>query len=385
MNNHTILPGTGTIGILGGGQLGRMSAMVAKRLGYKVVIFSDVANSPAGQVSDREIVGDYTDEHLLQQFSSEVDVVTYEFENIPLQAIQNLEANGATVRPNSNSIAASQNRIAERRLLSNLQIPTAPFAILQKEMPQTLDMKMPAIIKTAESGYDGKGQRSINSLQELHEAWHEFGGVDCIIEERISFVKEFSIILARSCTGETRHYGPIENIHKNHILNRSMYPAEIPKKSAEDAISAAQTVAHSLNFIGVLAVEFFLQTDGTVLVNELAPRPHNSGHLTIEGFVTSQFEQHIRSVCGLPLGSVECTAPSIMINLLGDLWKNGTPPFERILNHPNTNLHLYGKPTPRPGRKMGHITISLPSLNEARTTAKTIEGILLCERACEDV
>lgn len=371
-----ILPGA-TIGIVGSGQLGRMAALVAKRMGYRVCVYSPTADSPTGQVVDKEFVGAYDDWEQLAQFRAECDVITYEFENIPVETFHFLEEN-VPVHPTPDAIYATQNRLRERELLSELEIPVATYAPLTSaeelkdllQSDQSASLQFPAVLKTASFGYDGKGQVKVQSRAELETAWDSLAQQPCLLEERISFVSEFSVIVARGGDRELRTYGPIENEHVNHILDRSFFPAHVSEASGEKAVQYAQAIAEKLGVIGVIAVEFFLLKDGGVLVNEIAPRPHNSGHLTIEGFATSQFEQQIRAICGMPLGSAALVQPVVMVNLLGDVWE-GNPYLDisSVVQEQSAFLHLYGKPEPRIGRKMGHVTVLGANVLEAAEKA----------------
>lgn len=378
-----ILPGA-TIGIVGSGQLGRMAALVAKRMGYRVCVYSPTADSPTGQVVDKEFVGSYEDREQLALFRAECDVITYEFENIPVETFHFLQEQ-VPVHPTPDAIYATQNRLRERELLSELEIPVAPYAALSSaeelecllQSEQSTPLRFPAVLKTASFGYDGKGQVKVQSQEELSAAWESLAQQPCLLEERISFVSEFSVIVARGGDGELRTYGPIENEHVNHILDRSFFPSHVPEASGEKAVQYAQAIAEKLGVIGVIAVEFFLLKDGGVLVNEIAPRPHNSGHLTIEGFATSQFEQQIRAICGMPLGSVGLVQPVAMVNLLGDVWAE--KPYldiSAVVQEPRAFLHLYGKPEARIGRKMGHVTVLGESVSDAcEKAAKVRQGL----------
>jgi len=380
-----ILPGA-TIGIVGSGQLGRMAAFAAKRMGYRVCVYSPTPDSPTGQVVDREFVGEYDDKDRLSDFRAECDVITYEFENIPVDTFYFLEE-AVPVFPPPKAIFLTQNRLRERALLSDLGVPIAPYAELSSmedltkiaERNSSSTFEFPAILKTADFGYDGKGQASIARVEELHSAWHSLSQQPCLLEEKISFVSEFSVVVARGGNGEICTYGPIENQHVNHILDLSFFPSAVPDSSAEEAVQYSRSIADELGVVGVITIEFFLLHDGKVLVNEIAPRPHNSGHLTIEGFQTSQFEQQIRAICGMPLGAVEPLGSVAMVNLLGDLWEE-CPYLDisSIAKDSSAHLHLYGKPEPREGRKMGHVTVLGADLSsvckKARTLRKELKG-----------
>ena len=376
----TIQPG-GTIGMLGAGQLGRMFAIAAKQMSYKVVVLAPEPDSPAGQVADVQIQADFSDEEALKQFSKSIDVATIESENIPVETLEQLEAT-TPVRPGSNVLQITQNRLAEKMFLSENRFPVASFRRISVEADlQALNAAaFPAVLKTSSSGYDGKGQRVVNSEQQLIAAWSELGNVECVLESFVDFDCEFSVIVARNGS-EERHYEPIRNSHENHILDISTSPANLPPQALQAGVEVARGIAKALNYIGVMCVEFFLHRDGTVLVNEIAPRPHNSGHLSIEAHETSQFAQQVRAVCNLPLGSTSQHTPAAMANLLGDLWANGVPDWERSLNSPATSLHLYGKRVARAGRKMGHLTSvgstlesAIQSVQQSRENCKRLSG-----------
>lgn len=362
-----LLPGR-TIGILGSGQLGRMLALSARQMGYKVHLFSPDSPSPAGQIADREFVADYLDLDQIRAFARTVDVITYEFENVPL-ATALAAAELVDVRPGPQVLAVAQNRIREKLFMRDNGLPVAPFAPIQNlyELHQALQtIGVPAVLKTAESGYDGKGQFKLTHASQAEEAWQAIGQKPAILEGFVQFEREVSVVAARGIDGSFAHYGVIENKHARHILDLSLSPARVSPAVLEKAVQYAEVVLQKLDVIGVLCVEFFLQADGSLLLNEIAPRPHNSGHLTIESHTTSQFEQQLRAVCGLPLGSTSQRRPAAMANLLGDLWPEvGEPRWEAVLALPEVHLHLYGKETARPGRKMGHLTALGHSVEEA--------------------
>jgi len=333
--NQVIAPG-GVIGILGGGQLGRMTAMAAARLGYRVHTFCPDRNAPASHVSWHNTVAAYDNKSALKAFAESVDVVTFEFENIPSATTEYLAALKPT-RPKPNVLYLTQERLREKRFLASINVPTTKFldvARLEALESAVKALGRPAILKSAEFGYDGKGQ---------------VGGY-------VDFVREISVIVARSPDGSTAIYQPVENQHKNHILDVTMVPARISQAVAGRAEAVARHIATEIGLVGLLAVEMFVTHNDEVLVNELAPRPHNSGHWTIDGCVTSQFEQFVRAVCGLPLGSTERHSDAVMKNLIGDD-VNG---WRELLNDPTVKLHLYGKEEARPGRKMGHYTRLMP-------------------------
>lgn len=351
-----ILPGA-TIGVLGSGQLGRMFAIAARRMGYRVHTFSPDSDTPTGQVSDHEYNASYDDLDAVRKFASGVSVVTFEFENVPSATAQ-AASEQAPVRPDYSVLHMTQNRLREKTFLSTHGFPGPRFRAIGSRADLEVglrDFGYPAILKTAGFGYDGKGQTRISSADQINSAFPE-SDADLILEEFVDFQCEVSVIGARGLDGAFTHWGVIENAHRNHILDLSTAPANVPAQTAKEAAEIARGVLEKLNVIGVLCVEFFLTKTGKLLINELAPRPHNSGHLTFDACVTSQFEQQLRTVCGLPQGSTELLRPAAMANLLGDLWENGEPNWSAACAIPEVKLHLYGKLTPKPGRKMGHLT-----------------------------
>ncbi len=355
-----ILPGA-TVGVLGSGQLGRMFALAARRMGYRVHTFSPDTDTPTGQVADREIVAAYEDLDAVRDFAREVSVVTFEFENVPAETADAV-AEIVPVRPGGQVLHIAQNRLREKRFLAGLGIPCAPFrhvASLGELTAALRELGTPAILKTAGFGYDGKGQVRINSLEEAAASWELLDGQECVLEGQVVFEREVSVVAARGVDGEFACYGVIENHHVSGILDLSIAPALLGSSGAQieaEAVAITRAIFEALNVVGTLCVEFFLTSGGNLLVNEIAPRPHNSGHLTLDAHVTSQFEQQLRAVCGLPLGSPEMLRPAAMANLLGDLWEPGLPNWPAALSLPNVKLHLYGKEDARPGRKMGHLT-----------------------------
>jgi 5-(carboxyamino)imidazole ribonucleotide synthase len=365
------LPGA-TIGVMGSGQLGRMFAMAARRMGYRVHIFSPDKETPAGQFADREVTGAYEDEAAVRQFARDLDLLTFEFENIPRQTIDWCAAE-CDVRPASTVLHIAQNRLREKDFLAQAGIPVAPYraARSESELRAAIDeIKTPAILKSAAFGYDGKGQRFIAEQSSVEELWRDRAGDELILEGAVDFEKEVSVIVARGPDGSVATFPVCENIHRDHILDVTVLPARVSPEVEKSAAGLARRIANQMELVGLLAVEMFLKRDGVLLVNELAPRPHNSGHWTIEGCATSQFEQHVRAVCGLPLGSTDLLSPSAMANLLGDLWEGGEPNWAAALAVPGVRLHLYGKHQPRPRRKMGHLT-ALASTAEAAIAAVT--------------
>jgi 5-(carboxyamino)imidazole ribonucleotide synthase len=382
MMNPEISP-SATLGVLGSGQLGRMFAIEARRLGYRVQVYSPEADTPTEQVTDREWIGAYDDLDLLTEFSRHVDVVTLEFENIPAVAVDALEQR-VPVRPGRQVLEAAQHRIREKQTMQRIGLPTAEFVPLEAGGMRndesagdgvTVERLRGAlervggrgVLKTASFGYDGKGQRTLDAGDDLEAVCREYARQDAILEAFVDFQRELSVIAVRSPAGEVRCYDPIVNTHANHILDVSVSPAGLDEATVLEAREIARTVMESLEVIGVLCVEMFHAADGRLLVNEIAPRPHNSGHLTIDAHYCCQFNQQVRAVCGLPLGSTRQRQPAAMANLLGDLWIDGQPPpWSRILEREELKLHLYGKTEARPGRKMGHLTCLA---NDAETAA----------------
>lgn len=347
-----------TVGVLGSGQLGRMFAIAARRMGYRVHTFSPDEDTPTGQVSDKEFTASYDDLDAVSQFARGVSVVTFEFENVPA-ATAEAAACCAPVRPSGSILHTTQQRIREKSFLSNAGLPVTPYRevrSLEGLHRAIADLGSPSVLKTAAFGYDGKGQFRIDKPSQAAEAWDAIGKQEAVLEAFIDFDREISVVAARGGDGQFVHYGATENQHSQHILDVSIAPARVPAKVAAEAVRLARSVLEALDVIGVLCVEFFVTHDGELMINELAPRPHNSGHLTVDACVTSQFEQQLRAVCGLPLGSPEMHRPAAMANLLGDLWTNGEPDWPAALAFADVKLHLYGKTEPRPGRKMGHFT-----------------------------
>jgi 5-(carboxyamino)imidazole ribonucleotide synthase len=376
-----ILPGS-TIGVLGGGQLGRMFAMAARRLGYREHTLSPEDDTPTGQIADVEINASYDDLDAVRAFASAVDVVTFEFENVSAAAASAAEAH-AIVRPNGRALAIAQHRLREKTFLSELGVPVGPFAAVRSESDLPAAARaagFPAVLKTASFGYDGKGQVPVGGPVDLPAAWDALGHREAILEAFIDLDREISVIGARGVGGEWSHFGPIENTHHRHILDVSVAPAGVPEATAALAVDVTRRVMDALDYIGVLCVEFFVARDGRLLVNELAPRPHNSGHLTFDACRTSQFEQQVRAICGLPLGSPELLQPAAMANLLGDLWEHGEPNWAAALSLPDVKLHLYGKSTPRAGRKMGHFTALAPTRDEAKARVVQARELLRPQR-----
>ena len=368
-----LVPPGSTIGVLGSGQLGRMFAIAARRLGYRVHVLSPDENTPTGQVADLEFRAGYDDFESVSQFVQGVDVVTFEFENVPAETIDWV-AGHVPVRPGGHVLHTTQDRLREKTFLKEQGIPITEFRAIRSpaDIQGVTASDLPAILKTAGWGYDGKGQRSVKSDDDLIPAWQALGTSEAVLERFVDFACEISVVAARGADGTFVHYEPIRNVHHNHILDVSTMPAKVSPKVAEDAIEIARAVFEGLSVVGVLCVEFFVTHDDRVLVNELAPRPHNSGHLTVDAHVTCQFEQQVRAVCGLPLGSTQRLRQAAMVNLLGDVLLPEDLNWGGVLSDPDLKLHLYGKREPRPGRKMGHLTVLADDVDDAARRA--LEG-----------
>jgi 5-(carboxyamino)imidazole ribonucleotide synthase len=357
MNNNKRLPlikPNEYMGIIGGGQLGRMLVMAAARLGIKTVVFAENTDCPAFAVADEFITGSYHDAALLDAFSRKCGVITYEFENIPLSVVSYLSSRTA-VYPQANILSVSQDRLSEKTFLNAIGIPTAVFSAVAYEgdIKSHLEKTGNAgILKTRKFGYDGKGQTQVLDAKSAVQSYYDINEVPAIIEDKIAFKKEFSIIAARTINGDFYHYDTSENQHQDGILHISTVPADLTAEQNALAIAYTKKIADSLNYVGVLAVEYFLTQDNQILANEIAPRVHNSGHWTIDACVFDQFENHIRAVCGWPMGSFMRHSDAVMQNLLG----HDVDKWHELVSNPNTTLHLYGKSEVRSGRKMGHST-----------------------------
>jgi len=352
-----ILPGA-TLGILGGGQLGRMFTIAARTMGYRVMVLDPDGASPAGQMADVHLQADYADHAALQQLGAACAAVTTEFENVPAASLIEL-ASHCRVSPGAAAVAIVQDRSHEKSWLADNGFATAPFALAYSEgdLDAALaDTGTPALLKVSRFGYDGKGQARVGTLGEARAAFREFGGQPCVLEGFVELEREVSVVLARDDAGECALFPVAENRHDNGILDLSIVPARVPDSLAAQARDTARAVAERLGYVGVMAVEFFV-AGGRLMVNEIAPRPHNSGHYTLDACVTDQFEQQVRALCGLPLGDPRLLSPVVMVNLLGDRWRNGGPHWGTLLARPAVKLHLYGKQAARPGRKMGHFNV----------------------------
>jgi len=366
-----IVPGA-TIGVLGSGQLGRMLAIAAREMGYRIRTLSPDQDSPTGQIADVEVVASYDDLDAVRAFAKQVDVVTFEFENVP-SATADAAAEHAHVRPDGHILHVTQQRAREKSFLARHGFPVTPFADVRTnvDLATAVDrFGSNAILKTASFGYDGKGQYRVRSLEEAAAAWAAMSQQEAILEQFIPFEREVSMIGARGAAGWSVAFGLIENVHRNHILDTSVYPARVDPAVERKAAEIIRELCETFALVGVLCVEFFVTSSGELLINELAPRPHNSGHLTIDACVTSQFEQHVRAICGLPPGAIDLLRPAAMANLLGDVWEGGEPDWSAACAVPGVRLHLYGKAEPRKARKMGHLTAL------ASTPALALERVL---------
>ncbi|MCU7938617.1 MAG: 5-(carboxyamino)imidazole ribonucleotide synthase [gamma proteobacterium symbiont of Bathyaustriella thionipta] len=372
-----ILPGK-TLGMLGGGQLGRMFVMAAHAMGYHVIVLDPDPDSPAGRIADEHIHASYSDHWAMEQLANNCDAITTEFENIPSETLRKLEQS-IPVRPSAAAVEIAQNRIAEKTFLADNGFETARFfPVYEKD---ELDFALTqiggtAILKVASFGYDGKGQAIVNNLDEAISAFEAMGSVHCVLEEKVNLASEVSVVLARSDEGEITCYPVGENHHVNGILEYTAVPSSLPKRILDIAINEASQFSEKLEYCGIMAVEFFYTTDDRLLINEVAPRPHNSGHYTIDACKTSQFEQQVRMMCGLPAGSVELLSPVVMFNILGDIWSNGEPDWAQLLSNPNVKLHLYGKREARAGRKMGHFTCLGNSISELLQETRRLANAL---------
>lgn len=375
MKRATVLYPPGVIGVFGSGQLGRMLALAARAMGYRIHTYSPDRDSPTGQLADREVCAPYDDLDAVREFVRQVDVVTFEFENVAAAVAQVAAEEGVPVRPGGHVLHTTQQRLREKRFLRSAGLPVTPFAAVhsEEELQEAIaQIGTPAILKTAAFGYDGKGQVRIDVPHQALSAWNAIGRQTAILEGFVDFACELSVVAARGLDGAFAHWGVIENLHRNHILDLSVAPAPLDPRLSCEAVELARTVLETLEVVGVLCVEMFLDRRGRLLINELAPRPHNSGHLTIEASITSQFEQQARAVCGLPLGATDLLRPAAMANLLGDLWRCGEPDWSAALAVPGVKLHLYGKKEPRSGRKMGHVTALADTIEAAR--AKVLQA-----------
>jgi 5-(carboxyamino)imidazole ribonucleotide synthase len=383
-----MIPPGASLGLLGGGQLGRMFAMAAQSMGYRVTVLDPGADSPAGTVADRHLQGDYLDTVRLRELAATCAGVTTEFENVPAQSLRFL-AQHCVVSPAADSVAVAQDRIAEKTFLRDHGFPVAPFLVVRSaaDLEQAAAVELvPGILKVSRFGYDGKGQARVRTLDEARAAWSSLDAEACVLERWLPLARELSVVVARGFDDEVRTFPVAENHHQHGILDVSIVPARVPAALAGRARETALAIAQRLDYRGVLCVEFFVLDDLTLLVNEIAPRPHNSGHYTIDACVTSQFEQQVRVLAGMPLGATDLHAPAVMVNILGEAWLHAAgvvgadsaaePDWSLVLRHPRAKLHLYGKREARAGRKMGHYTVLAPSVEQALDEALAIRAQL---------
>lgn len=377
-----ILPGA-TVGMLGGGQLGRMFTLRARSMGYHVVVLDPDEHSPAGSVADRHLRAEYADERALADLAASCAAVTTEFENVPAATLERLAASGV-VRPPVKAVAIAQDRITEKCFLQQAGFATAAFRPVRTaaELEGALGaVPTPALLKTSRLGYDGKGQALVTDVADAGRAFERFGRVPCVLEQRLVLETELSVVLARGVDGEVAAFPVGENRHRDGILETTVVPARVPDRLAREASQLAIAVSERLGYVGVLGVELFVADGGCLYVNEIAPRPHNSGHYTMDACAVDQFEQQLRALCGLPLGEPRLLTPVAMINLLGDVWAAGEPRWTEALRLPGVRLHLYGKADPRPGRKMGHLNCLAGDGDQALALAHAAHAALLPSQA----
>lgn len=369
-----ILPGA-TLGMLGGGQLGRLYTVAARTMGYEVIVLDPAPDSPAGRLATRHLRAAYDDPAALDELAKNCAAVSIEFENVPAASLEAL-ARRCVVHPSASAVLTTQDRIREKRFLCDAGFPTPAFAAIRTEQDLERglrDVGTPALLKVSRHGYDGKGQAAVDGIEAARRAWESTRREPCVLEARVPLDTEISVVLARGADGAVAAFPVAQNTHRDGILDVTVVPADVPPTLAHEADLMARGVAEKLGYVGVMAVEFFVAR-GKLLVNEIAPRPHNSGHYTLDACVTSQFDQQVRALCGLPLGDTRLLSPAVMVNLLGDLWRQGSAPaWNAVLSHPNARLHLYGKREPRPGRKMGHYTVLGRDRDELVRLARRIQ------------
>lgn len=374
MNGGTpILPGA-MLGVLGGGQLGRMFVHAAQAMGYRVAVLDPDAQAPAAAAADRHLCAAYDDLAALDQLADTCLAVTTEFENVPAEALRRL-ARRTRVAPSAEAVAIAQDRIREKNFFRDAGLGVVPFAVVRSAADITAEACigcLPGILKTARLGYDGKGQVAVATIDEVRSAFASLQGVECILEKHIELASEVSVVLARGEDGTVRCFPVGENRHRHGILDLTVVPARVSPEVTRTAVALATRLASALGYVGTLGVEMFVRTDGTVLVNEIAPRPHNSGHFTQDATVCSQFDQQVRALCGLPLGDPGLMSPVAMLNVMGEMWAGGTPDWAAVLAWDGARLHLYGKTEARPGRKMGHINVLAADPDAAAAAAETL-------------
>jgi 5-(carboxyamino)imidazole ribonucleotide synthase len=368
-----ILP-PATLGMLGGGQLGRFFVIAAHEMGYRALVLDPDPHSPAGRIADEHLVAAYDDADALDRIGATCAAVTTEFENVPADSVAHL-SKYLPVRPSAHCVAIAQNREREKTFLRDNGFPVGPFALVRREsdIDASGDDLLPGVLKIARFGYDGKGQSRVATRDELRQAFHRFKGEACVLERFLPLDLEMSVVLARGHDGQSSCFMAAENRHRHGILDVSIAPARVAETLRGEAEAFALDLASRLDYVGVLGVEFFV-SNGRLLINEIAPRPHNSGHYTIDACATNQFEQQVRALCGLPLGDARMHTPAAMVNLLGDVWHAGEPRWNELLCQPRLKLHLYGKHHARPGRKMGHFTTLDPDVERAVDLALAARG-----------
>lgn len=353
-----ILPGA-TLGLLGGGQLGRMFTIAARTMGYEVIVLDPDVGSPAGAFATEHLCAAYDDEAALMRLATECAAVTTEFENVPASSLE-IIAEHIPVRPSAAAIHIARDRILEKRAIRDFGLDTVDYYVIETDADLQVAIEaisFPALLKTATLGYDGKGQKFVANASELVPAFHQLGAIPCVLEQFIELSCEVSIVLARSVCGHIETFTIAENRHTDGILDMSIVPARVNPEITARAEKMARILAEELDYCGVLAVEFFVDVNDRLMINEIAPRPHNSGHYTLDACLTDQFQQQVRTLCGFKPGKTDLTTPAVMVNILGDLWSGGTPVWDTLLKYPGVFLHLYGKKEPIPGRKMGHFTL----------------------------
>ena len=372
-----ILPGA-TLGLLGGGQLGRMFTIAARTMGYEVMVLDPDPESPAATFATEHLCAPYTDTVALARLASECAAVTTEFENVPASSLQSI-AQHIPVRPSAEAIHIARDRILEKKTIRDIGLDTVDYHVIrnQSDLNYALqNIELPAILKTATLGYDGKGQIVISAAAELKKAYLQLGSKPCVLEQRIDLACEISVVLARSICGHIETFTAAENKHKDGILDISIIPARVDPEIANQAEKMARMLAEKLDYCGVLAVEFFVDKDDRLMINEMAPRPHNSGHFTLDACLTDQFQQQVRTLCGYRPGKTDLTSSAVMVNILGDTWQKGKPEWSELLINPGVFLHLYGKKEPRVGRKMGHFTCVGGTVDDLLDQAHTLKNIL---------
>ena len=372
-----ILPGA-TLGLLGGGQLGRMFTIAARTMGYEVMVLDPDTESPAATFATEHLCAPYTDTEALARLARECAAVTTEFENVLPTSLEMI-AEHIPVRPSADNIRIARDRILEKKTIRDIGLDTVDYHVIQSsaDFDQALtQITLPAILKTATLGYDGKGQAVISEPSELTPAYQQLGTKDCILEQRIDLACEVSVVLARSVCGHIETYTVAENQHANGILDISIVPARVKPEVASSAEKMARKLAKELDYCGVLAVEFFVDKDDRLMINEMAPRPHNSGHFTLDACLTDQFQQQVRTLCGYRPGKTGLTSSAVMVNILGEAWEEGNPAWNELLKNPGVFLHLYGKKEPRAGRKMGHFTCVGDTVDELLNQAYILKKVL---------